>query len=59
MGLLEFVIAVAVLGLVWYLVTTFVPMPAPGKTILSVVFVVILLILVLQLFGLTGYRLRG
>jgi hypothetical protein len=59
MGLLEFVIAVAVLGLVWYLVTTFVPMPPPGKTILSVVFVVILLILVLQLFGLTGYRLRG
>jgi hypothetical protein len=34
-------------------------MPAPGKTILSVVFVVILLNLVLQLFGLTGYRLRG
>jgi len=59
MGLLEFVIAVAVLGLVWYLVTTFVPMPAPGHTILSVVFVVILLILVLQLFGVTHWRLRG
>jgi len=58
MGLLEFVIIIAVLGLIWWLVTTYVPMPPAGKAIISVVFVVVLIALLLQVFGLTNFNLR-
>ena len=58
MGLLEFVIIIAVLGLIWWLVTTYVPLPPAGKTIVTVVFVVVLVALLLQVFGLTNFNLR-
>lgn len=52
MGLIEFIVLCAVLGLVAYLVTTYVPMPAPIKTIIIVaVALVLLLILVRALIG--------
>jgi heme A synthase len=56
--LIEFVIFIAVLGLIWWLVTTYIPMPPAGKTILTVVFVVVLVVALLQLFGITDLRLR-
>jgi heme A synthase len=56
--LIEFVIFIAVLGLIWWLVTTYIPMPPAGKTILTVVFVVVLVVALLQLFGITDLRIR-
>ena len=56
--MLGFLLALIVLGLVWYLVGTL-PLPAQVKTVITVVFILILLFMVLQLFGLyTGYSLR-
>lgn len=56
--LVEFVIFIAVLGLIWWLVTTYIPMPPAGKTILTVVFVVVLIVALLQVFGITDLRIR-
>lgn len=52
MGLLEFVVIAAVLGLAVYLVTTYVPMPPPVRTIIiAAVCLVLLLILIRGLVG--------
>lgn len=61
MGLIEFVILAALLGLGAYLVTTYVPMPPPVRTIIIVaVCLVLLLILIRGLVGdVTLPRLRG
>ena len=56
--LIEYVIAVALLCGLWYLVTTFIPMPAAVRTILTIVLVVVVVVLTLQLFGLTNLDLR-
>jgi len=54
--LIEFVIFVAALGLIWWLVTTYIPMPPAGVTILTVVFVVVLIVALLHVFGITDLR---
>jgi len=51
MGLIEFIIVLAVLGTCWYLVTTYIPMPAAIKTVITVVAVVALCIVLLQMVG--------
>ena len=51
MTLIAFVILVIVLGLIWYLLDTFVPMPPAGKVVLNVVFAVVLIVALLQMFG--------
>ena len=56
MDLISFVIVIVVLGLVWYLLTTFVPLPPAGKTVVTVVFVVVLILLLLQIFGIGNIR---
>jgi hypothetical protein len=53
MDLISLLVVLVVLGLVWYLVTTYVPMPAPVKTVITVIAVLILCIWLLQSFGLT------
>lgn len=51
MGLIELIVILAVLGCVWYLLTTYVPMPGPIKTVITVIAVIALCILLLQMIG--------
>jgi hypothetical protein len=51
MTLLGFILLVVVLGLVWYLLTNFVPMPPAGAVVLNVAFAVILIVALLGLLG--------
>jgi FtsH-binding integral membrane protein len=56
MSLLNLVLIIVVLGLVWWLITSYVPMPQPGKTVVTVIFVVILIIILLQVVGIGDFR---
>lgn len=51
MSLLTFVIILAIIGIFWYLVTRFVPMPEVIKTVLNIVIVVVVIFLLLAFFG--------
>lgn len=52
MGILEFIVLCAVLGVVAYLVTTYIPMPQPVKTVIIVAVVLVLvLVLIRALIG--------
>jgi hypothetical protein len=53
--MIEVLIVLVVLGVVWYLVTTYIPMPAPIKTVITVVAVLALCIWLLQYFGVTNF----
>lgn len=53
MDLISLLVVLVVLGLVWWLVTTYVPMPPAVKTVITVIAVLILCIWLLQSFGLT------
>ena len=57
MGLITLVIALVVVGFVLWLIEAFIPMNAKVKLLLEVVVVVVLLLWVLQGFGiLTGFN---
>lgn len=58
MDLISLIVVLAVLGLVWWLVTTYIPLPAPVKTVITVICVVALCIFLLQWAGLTHLNLR-
>lgn len=50
--LLQLVVVLVVLGLVWWLITTYLPLPAPIKMAITVIFVVIVCIYLLSVVGL-------
>jgi hypothetical protein len=52
--LLQLIVVLIVVGLVWWLVTSYLPIPQPIKTIISVLAVLILIILLLSWVGLLG-----
>lgn len=52
MDLLTLMISLAVIGAIWYLITTHIPMPAPMKTVITIVAVIALCALLLDLTGL-------
>jgi hypothetical protein len=54
--LINFIVWLVVVGLVWYLIGLL-PVPAPVSTIITVCFILLLILIVLQLFGIGGYRL--
>lgn len=54
MTLLGLILVLAVFGFVLWLVTTFIPMPEPVKTIIIAVAVLFLLLWVLQAVGVLG-----
>lgn len=54
MSLIMLIIVIAVVGFILYLIETYIPMPAPFKLIIQVIIVIVLLLWVLQLFGITG-----
>ena len=49
--MITLILGIALLGLVVWLITTYVPMPAPFKTIIYVIAVVILVLYLVQAFG--------
>jgi hypothetical protein len=51
MTLLGLLLTLIVLGLIWWLIVTYIPFPPPGKVIVNVIFVVILIIILLNLIG--------
>ena len=53
MDIISLIVVLAVLGLVFWLVTTYIPMPQPVKTVITVLAVVIFCIFLLQWAGLT------
>jgi hypothetical protein len=54
MPLVSIVIALIVVGVVLWLINTYIPMASSIKTILNIVIVVVVVIWVLQVFGLWG-----
>lgn len=54
MTLLGLILVLAVFGFVLWLITTFIPMPEPVKTIIIAVAVLFLLLWVLQAVGVLG-----
>ena len=52
MGLLELILYLAVLGLVVYLITAYIPMPEPFAIVIKVLVVVCAVLFVLRVLGL-------
>jgi hypothetical protein len=50
-GLFQLIVLVAVLGVVWWLFTTYVPLPPPAKTIITVIIVLVLIFILLRFVG--------
>lgn len=58
MDIISLVVVLVVVGLVWWLITTYVPLPAPVKTVITVLAVLVLCVWLLQFAGITHLRLR-
>lgn len=56
MDLITLMFTLAVVGVVWWLVTTYIPMPAPIKTVITVIAVLALCMLLLSLTGIGNIR---
>ncbi len=55
MSLIGIIVALMVVGILLYLINTYVPMDAKIKNILNIVVVLIVVIWLLQVFGIIGY----
>ena len=51
MGLVEFIFVAVILGLIVYFVNTYLPIPAPIKTIIMVVAVLVVLLILIRAVG--------
>jgi hypothetical protein len=58
MDILSLLVVLVVVGLVWWLITTYVPLPAPIKTVITCVAVLVMCIWLLQFAGITHLRLH-
>lgn len=61
MSLIGILLTLLVVGFIMYLVNAYVPMPAPFKAVINGIVVIILIIWLLQVFGLIGampFRIR-
>lgn len=54
MGVLEFIVICVVLGLVVYLVNTYLPIPPQIKTIILVAVILVLIVILLRAMGVLG-----
>lgn len=54
MSLITVILVVAIVGFILYLIETYIPMPAPFKLVIQVIIVIVLLLWVLQIFGIVG-----
>ncbi len=59
MDIIPLLVVLVVVGLVWWLVTTYLPLPPPVKTVLTVVGVLVLCVWLLEWAGLAHLPLRG
>lgn len=53
MGLISLVLMLALVGLVLYLIETYVPMSPPIKMLIRIVVVVVVILYLIQLFGIS------
>lgn len=51
MDLIQLIVAIAVLGLVWWVISTYIPLPPAGKTALTIAFVVVVVLALLSFLG--------
>ena len=51
MDLLQLIVVVCVMGVVWWAVTSYIPMPPAGKTALTIAFVVVIVLCLLSFLG--------
>lgn len=51
MTLVTFFVTLVVLGIIWYLVTRYLPLPEIVVTVINIVLVLVVIFLVLALFG--------
>lgn len=51
MDLITLMVTLAIIGVIWWLITTYIPMPYPMKTVITVVAVLALCMLLLSLTG--------
>lgn len=58
MSLLTFVLIIVVLGVLAWLIHRYVPMPEVAKTVLNIVFVAVVILLLLDLFGIMNLPFR-
>ncbi len=56
MDLLTLMVTLAIIGVVWWMLTTYIPMPAPMKTVITVIAVLALCMLLLSLTGIGNIR---
>lgn len=56
MSVTSLLIFLIVIGVVWYLVKTYIPLPGPIKTVVTVIAVLILCLLLLNLFGIGDFQ---
>ena len=54
MDLIQMLIVLVIVGVCLFMVTTYIPMAAPIKTLITVVVVLVLCIWLLHAFGITG-----
>jgi hypothetical protein len=54
MPLITLILVIAIVGFILYLIETYIPMTAPFKLVIQVIIVIVLLLWVLQLFGVVG-----
>lgn len=52
MGFITLIVVIALVGLLVWAITTLIPMPPPFKTAIYVISVVVLVLYILQVFGL-------
>jgi hypothetical protein len=55
MPLIEIVIVLIVVGVILWLINTYIPMAAPIKSLLNAVVVIVLVVWILKVFGLWHY----
>ncbi len=56
MDLITLMITLAIVGVCWFMIVTYIPMPQPMKTVITVVAVIALCIVLLDLTGVGHIR---
>jgi hypothetical protein len=56
MDLISLLVVLVVVGLVWYLITTYIPMAAPIRTVITVIAVLVLCLWLLSAFGIGHFH---
>ncbi len=54
--MITIIVTLVIVGVLLYLLNTYVPMAAPVKTIINVLVVLCLIVWLLQIFGVTNWR---